>query len=594
MISSGLSEAMDYHSVDSLKSVTVTASRGNTVSRNDTISVANSFTVSEILLQIPGLQIGDYGGHSGLKSVSLRGFGSPHTSIFIDGIKVGNTQSGQNDLGMLGIENYSNVVIDYAQNSLTFNTVRPVFNDAPVAGRIRLSGGSFGTWLPSARLDFRISEKNTLSINASGNVSKGDFPYGIDGIRINNDIRQVKSGADFFGLTESGNYHIKGYFNSSERGTPGSTAWPSEDRQKDVNVFLQGRLKEIFSDIYTLNISAKGSYDDITYISSWGDSRYSQTEAQLNSSHNFNISKWLSISLAADIQFDRLESTNYDASRLTAFSSVMSSFRHERLSVDISMEYIGAFDRGEDARNAVTPSASLKYQICDGLEISAFGRRAYRIPTFNELYYVGYGNPLLKPENAWLSDIGADYYKKISRNWTIKGRLDGYFNMLDDKITSSPTIEDPNIWLPYNIGKVRSIGFDITGGFVYHTEKLHCTFDSKYSFQSATDRTPGSISYGSHIPYIAVHSVTICGLLKWKSLTINPIWNMRSGVKDAYGKEINWNTTDITLGKSFNLKKAGSFMLKFSAKNIFDYRYELTGGYPMPGRNFIGGIEFVF
>ena len=43
---------------------------------------------------------------------------------------------------------------------------------------------------------------------------------------------------------------------------------------------------------------------------------------------------------------------------------------------------------------------------------------------------------------------------------------------------------------------------------------------------------------------------------------------------------------------SLSANAAGSLTLKVSAKNIGDCRYEISGGYPMPGRSVIGGIEF--
>ena len=73
---------------DSLSAVTVTADKGMTVSRSDTIKVVAGATVSEVLMHNPGLHVMDNGGVAGLKTVSLRGMGSAHTSIYIDGVRV--------------------------------------------------------------------------------------------------------------------------------------------------------------------------------------------------------------------------------------------------------------------------------------------------------------------------------------------------------------------------------------------------------------------------------------------------------------------------------------------------------------------------
>ena len=594
LVSGGSPAGTEVPATDSLHAVTVTADKGVVVSRKDTLSLANSFTVSDVLQLSPSLLVGDNGGQAGLKTVSLRGMGSAHTAIYVDGVRVGNVQSGQTDLGMLGMENFSSAVVDYAQNSVSFSTARPVFGDHPVSASASFLAGSFGTYMPKIRLDFRLTDRLSLSANASGVFSKGDFPY-VDTLRrTNNDLTQFRAGLDLFGIMDGGDFHVKAYYNDAERGTPGSTFYPSADRQRDRNAFMQGVMTKRFSNLYTLKISAKGSYDDIFYTSSWGDSRYGQTELQLNSAHDFQIKDWWKLSLAADLQWDGLKSTGYEASRFSAFAALASSFRLQRFSADVAFEYQGAFDRNGLSRNAFSPSVDLKYTVLKGLDVIAFGRRAYRIPTFNELYYAGYGNPELMPEDAWMTDIGLDFHRTLSSKWSLSAKLDGFCNLLKDKIISAPTEADPNIWLPYNIGRVRSAGVDAVVGTDYHSDGWLFSFDAKYTWQSAVDITQDSYSYGSAVPYIAKHTVVLSGLLSWKGWSLSPLWQLRAGRSDGYGELPDWNTLDLSLGKSFSLGKGGTLAMKVSARNLLDARYEVVSGYPMPGRSFMAGVEYKF
>ena len=145
---SGLLAAAEVPVADSLGAATVTADKGVVVSRIDVLPVFGTCSVSEVLNLSSGLHVGDNGGVAGLKSVSLRGLGSAHTAIYLDGVRVGNVQSGQNDLSMLPLEDLSSAAVDYAQNSVVFKTARPVFGNSPVAGKVRFNAGSFGTYLP--------------------------------------------------------------------------------------------------------------------------------------------------------------------------------------------------------------------------------------------------------------------------------------------------------------------------------------------------------------------------------------------------------------------------------------------------------------
>lgn len=593
LLSADLLTDGDTPSADSLQAVTITADRGRIISRTDTLTVENLFTVSDVLMQSPGLHVGDNGGYAGLKTVSLRGLGSAHTSVYLDGVRVGNVQSGQNDLGMIGLENCSSAVVDYAQNSISFRTRRPVFNGRNVAGNIRMSAGSFGTYQPAARLDFRLGDRLSLSVNASGILSEGDFRYGDGAVRTNNDLKQIHGGLDLFGTMRGGEYHVKAYANKAERGTPGSVSWPSEDRQKDGNYLLQGLVDKRFTSLYSLKLSAKASYDDIYYTSQWGDSRYGQTELQLNSAHDFRIKPWWKVSFAADMQWDGLASTSYNASRLAVLSALATSFTTGRLIANMALEYCGAFDKDALDRYSFSPSIDLRYSIFKGLDVMAFARRAYRIPVFNELYYVGYGNPQLRPEDAWLTDIGLDFHRQVAVSWAVRAKADAFYNRLKDKITSAPSVEDPNIWQPYNIGRVRSAGLDLVAG-IEHRGRWSYAFDAKYSYQSAIDLTPDSYSYGMQIPYIARHTVVLNGSLEWKRWKMVPLWQMRGGRTDGTGEIPSWNTFNLMLSKELNINKVGSLELKLSVSNVFDSRYEVVSGYPMPGRSFIGGVVFDF
>lgn len=593
LLSAGMPSGADVPVMDSLQAVTVTADKGRVVSRTDTLSVRFSNSVTDVLHQSPGLYVGDNGGFAGLKTVSLRGLGSAQTSVYLDGVRVGNLQSGQGDLGMLPFDGINSVIVDYAQNSVSFNTERPSFNNGCIAGKARMSVGSFATYQPGLRLDFRLNDKLSLSANAAGILSKGDFGYGEGMSRTNNDLKQIRGGVDLWGRMTEGDYHVKAYFNASDRGTPGSVSWPSDDRQSDRNVFLQATVKKKFTPLYTLNLSVKSSYDDIYYTSQWGDSRYAQTELQLNSAHDFQIRPWWKLSLAADLQWDALSSDNYDASRITAFSALASSFTTGRFAADVALEYCIASDQNGMCRSAFSPSVDLRYNILKGLDLAAFGRRTYRVPVFNELYYVGYGNPDLMPEDAWLTDLGLDLHRNITDSWLVRAKLDAFYNRLKDKITSAPSPEDPNIWQPYNIGRVRSAGFDLMGGFEYRGEWKY-SFNAKYSYQSAIDLTPDSYSYGLQVPYIARHTVILDGSVRWRKWALNPLWQLRGGRTDGTGGIPAWNTFDLHLSKSLSFNDFGELNLQFSIRNIFDNRYEVVSGYPMPGRNFIGGVIFKF
>ena len=581
---------------DTLQAVTIVADKGVVVSRTDTVALRADGTAAAALLNFPGLGISDYGGLAGLKGVSLRGLGTPHTDIYLDGVRVSNFQSGQNDLGMLPIEVLGNAVVDYAQNSVSFRTAKPVFGDRNFAGRVGLQAGSFGTWMPSARFDVKLSERVSLSAHGAGVITKGDFLYGDNGARrTGNDLKQIRTGIDLFGVLDGGEWQAKAYYNGSDRGTPGSLSWPSDDRQQDKNVVLQGSLRKAFSDLYTLNLSAKGAFDKIYYQSAWGDSDYNFKDFQLNSSHTFRLNDWWGVSLAADLEHGALKSPGlYDASRTAIISALATAIRLERFSADLALQYNGTFDKGAKGLNSLSPSLDLRVTLFEGFDVVAFGRRAFRAPTFNELYYPGYGNPDLKPEDAWLTDIGIDWNTALGNAWSLGLKADYFYNYLQNKIISAPSKADPYVWLPYNVGIVQANGVDAALTLRYDDGNVAGGFSARYAHQCALDKTPDSYTYDQQIPYIARNTVVLAGDVKYAGWRFDALFNWRGGRFDSTGEMPDWNTLDLSLCKDFTLGNVGVLSLNVSVKDLLDCRYELVRDYPMPGRAFLGGFTFKF
>ena len=578
---------------DTLQAVTVVADRGVVVSRTDTLVIRNHQDVSTTLLQLPGVYVGDYGGVAGLKSASLRGFGSAHTAIYLDGVRVSNIQSGQADLGMLDLQSLGTVVADYAQNSLSFQTARPVFHNRKVSGAVRLQGGSFGTWQPYGRVNFRLGERWALSANVGAVLYQGSFPLETGNLRTNNDLKQFRGGLDLFGLLKGGDFHAKVYYNNVSRGTPGSVDWPSNDRQFDNNMLAQAVFRKSFSRVYTLHLSGKAALDKLYYQSEWGDSNYKQADFQLNSSHYFRMGEHWTASLTADANLDGMSGDVYNGRRFQTVTAAAIAYRSARVNFRLAGEYNGVWDASGASWNVVSPSADLRVKLVEGLDILAFGRRGYRAPTFNELYYPGYGNPALKPEDGWLSDLGLDFHRSLGA-WTLSARADGYYNWLTNKIISAPSADDPYVWLPYNVGKVQSMGVDLQAGFVFAKGNWRAVLNARYGWQQALDKTPDSYTYDQQIPYVARHTLVVNAEAAFRGWTLALLWNQRMGRWDASGKMPDWETLDLTFNKDFQLGKGMALGAFVSGRNLLNYRYDVVTGYPMPGINFLAGIQFRF
>lgn len=560
---------------DTIATAVVSAQKCAVVSRVDTVKVGGSVTESftESLSRIPGLQINDYGGMSAIKNISIRGMGSTHTSVLVDGVKVENAQSGQIDLGMLGLENVGSYSVDYVGSKVNLVTAAPQFADGKdFGGRLSVNAGSFGTYAPSARFDFRLPGNLVLSVNGRYESSDGDFTYGDGTRRIGNDIRQFRGGADLYG----GIWKMKFFYNKSERGVPGSVTWPATDRQMDRNVFVQGTVHKKFTGAYTLDARAKVAWDRMHYDGEGYSNWYDQMSLTLGSAHRFTVTDWWNVTADVEARRNNLHSDLFGAGRTSVDVKAMSSFGLERMKADVSLDWSGNFDDGGVRHNCVSPSVGLRYEAASWLDFVGTFRRAYRVPTFNDLYYTGMGNPDLLPEDAWMSGLEAEAHFS-SGAWRFRSSFDAFYNSLKNKIISAPT-EDPYLWMMYNLGEAEVYGLDSMMSLRYESS-VSAGVQAGYTWQG-----------GTPVPYQARGCANVTADVKYQGWSAAVRWCRRGVRQDSYGVEmLPYSLLDLTFGKSW--KKISA---ELSVKNLLDREYEIITGYPMPGINFIAGIQYRF
>ena len=103
----------------------------------------NTHSVADALRYFSGLQIKDYGGVGGIKTVNIRSMGTNHLGIYYDGIELGNAQNGQIDLGQFSLDNVQEITLYNGQKSAIFQTASDFGNAGSVYIRTRLSRFSY-------------------------------------------------------------------------------------------------------------------------------------------------------------------------------------------------------------------------------------------------------------------------------------------------------------------------------------------------------------------------------------------------------------------------------------------------------------------
>ena len=600
----------------------------------------NVYSVADALRYFSGVQIKDYGGIGGLKTVNIRSMGSHHVGVFYDGIELGNAQNGVVDLGRFSLDNMEVISLYNGQKSAIFQpakdyssasaiymqTRKPLFKGEKKNNlNIGVKGGSFSTINPSLLWEHRFNEQISSSISTEYMYTSGRYKFTYakkDGYdtpagRQNGDVRMLRLENAFFGKIPKGEWKAKAYLYNSERGYPGAAVreepgkFRHQDRQWDTNLFVQGSFQNYFKPWYSLLANGKYAYDYLHYLSDprldvttmYVDNYYRQQEIYASAAHLFTIYPWWSMSLSNDFQWNTLRADLIDfvyPTRNTILTSAATSFDFNRLMLQASLLYTHVDDntrtKGANAgtKNKYTPSVIATWQPLTKLPLNvrAFYKKVFRMPTLNDLYYTFIGNKDLKPEYTTQYDVGITFSHTWNNHWlkSLDLQIDGYYSEVDDKIIAMPTSNQFR-WTMINLGHVEIRGLDaaIRGEWGFGKVELSTLFN--YTYQKAQDFTdPTSEWYGGQIPYIPWHggSIILNGSYQTWSCNYSFIYTGEryeavANIPENYAQP--WYTHDFSLSKTFQWGKTG-IRVTAEINNIFNQQYEVVQCYPMPGTSF--------
>lgn len=536
----------------------------------DILQTLSVHSVADALRYFSGIQVKDYGGLGGLKTIDVRNMGTHHVGVFYDGIELNNAQNGTIDLGRFSLDDMEELSLYNGQKSDIFQSAKDFSSASTVYLRtkrpqlldgkntnliVRYKTMSINFNNPSFRLEQRLSPKVTMS--ASGEMIKSNgrykfrykrrnldntLAYDTTAIRKNSDIESYRFETAVFGRLEDGGWDAKAYFYSSNRGAPGAiVANKFEDgfRQKDYNIFAQGNFTKDFSDRYHFQVKGKYAYDKMHYIArdvtdfmgeettqgAQFDDSYYQQEFYTSVINMYNLTDWWDVSASVDFQWNKLNANRKGINtpfsypvRYTLLGAVASSFNFNKFKAMVSVN--GAFVHENVKNNAkapdkkeLSPAIFLGYKPFDEVDFNlrAFAKRVFRMPTFNDLYYAQVGYSDLKPEYMNQYNVGFTYAipfeHSVFDRFSIQA--DAYYTETTDKIIAAPT-GSLFRWMMSNIGKVKGHGVETSADLDFHVGPVNLNAHASYAYTTQRDYTKIGgkplSSYGDQIPYTPWHS----------------------------------------------------------------------------------------
>lgn len=578
--------------------------------RGDMLRNLSATSVADALKYFSGVQIKDYGGLGGLKTVNVRSLGSQHVGVYLDGIRITNAQNGQIDLGRYSLSNMESVSLYNANRNERLQSASEYASAATVYMQTKrptqttytmeYGCGSFGL----NKLKGYFALKNLLFVDAEYQHSDGNYAFRFRseqedtvGTRHNSDIT-------FYRLEAAGFYkglstHV--YYYNSERGLPGpvirrlSDQWDSTARQWDENFFIQSSYKHSWEH-FGLKTNLKYSYDYLHYLQDprtnaatmYCNNHYTQQDLYGSVAVAWNT-RYVSLTASTDLRWSDLNADVYKFAyvyRIDSKSLLSAIASYRGFEANIALLYTHISDNTRGAASPLSRLTPMYLASWHGgpLTVRAFHKRIFRAPTLNDLYYTLVGNAQLRPEYTSQWDLGVDY-----KDRHLHLAVDLYTSRIEDKIVAIP-MKCQFRWSMVNFGLVRSLGISTTAGYDRTWGKLALSANANYTCQRDRDfSSPYDPEYKNTIPYSPLHSASLIVSLGYDGWSACTSWLytgdrfalISNNKEDMLGA---WQTVDLKLSKTFTVSRH-SLQTTIECNNLTDSRHEVVKRYPMPGRN---------
>ncbi|MGH8609886.1 MAG: TonB-dependent vitamin B12 receptor [Gammaproteobacteria bacterium] len=435
-------------------------------------------SVQDVLRGVPGLGVANSGGLGKLTSVFLRGTDSDHVLVLIDGLRVASASAGIAAFEDFPVDQIERIEIVRGPRASLYGSdaiggVIQIFTrkgGGPLTPSFSAGGGSHETYKISGGLSGG-GERGWFNLSASHidtdgfNACRGQpFPPGggcftfepdDDGYR--NTSGTARAGYRFENSAEFEAHllHAEAENEFDQGDNP-----PLFNREffhnfsDTVQQVIGGKLR--FSPLASWNLTILGgrSLNELDSINNPSSTDTFDTErhsASLQNDISFGADQLLS--LGFDYYNDLLDST--EEFTLTSRDNKAGFAQYQGGFGGLDWVLGVRHDDNEQFGGATTGNVTLGYTFANKLRLTAAWGRAFKAPSFNDLFFPDFGNPNLGPEESESAELGAS-----GDQFGIKWSLNGYYTEIDDLITFRPDSTSRFGIRAANVDEARILGLE--------------------------------------------------------------------------------------------------------------------------------------
>ena len=567
-----------------------------TVINAEEIARSGAGSIADILQRQRGIEIARNGPAGTATSVYVRGANANQIVVLLDGVRIGSSTLGTANWSALPLSSIDHIEIVYGPLSTMYGAdamggVIQIFTkkgDGPARFSAAAGYGSNNTRQVEAQVSGATGGYNSFSYSLAAGKEKSDgysaSKLGASSFTYNPDKdgydKENVSGQIGFQMAKGHQVGLAFLNSKLDAQYDSGPGYDSRSKQKleNISVFTKNEFLPNWTSELRYAEARDKSGDD-SAAESWGKSQIDTKQTDLTWQNDIRFGRDNLQLLASYRDEDVMSSSTPEVTGSRNTKSFAASYNLVRGAHLASIS--GRRDDSSAFGNHNTGSIAYGYRFTNALRATASYGTSFRAPTFNELYYPGYGLATNQPERGRNAELGLRYddgVSKLSANY--------YHNKITDLLVNTTPCPDPTFTgtfgCAYNVNKALLEGLTIAGSRKFGDFNLQANID----LQDPRDETKDKQLVRRakrHASFAADYSLG--------ALTTGAEWQL-SGKR--YENAANTTTLGgyglVNLYATYQFNPDWSVLARWN--NIAGKDYELARFYATPGSKFFVGVRY--
>ena len=529
-------------------------------------------TAEELLRRATGVNLINNGGPGKSTSLQIRGSNDKHVLVMIDGVRIGSATSGVAALQNLPVEQIERIEIVRGPRS-------SLYGSEAIGGVVQIFTRKGGDGLtPYFSTTVGSRQHRAATAGASGGNDNAWFNLGVSSLDTEGYDARPSREVDHDGYRElsanlSGGYRFANglLLDANLLQVESHNDYDSGNKANADSVLSAYGVRAKYSPVSFWDVTLQVGHSEDkneNFKGSTFDTRYDTRRDSASWQNDFALSENQLLTVGYDWQQDSIsssvdypEDSRYNHGLFAQY--LLHAGRHEW---QLGLRH----DDNEAYGEHTTGSVGYGYALTDSISLTSSYGTAFSAPTFNQLYFPGYGNPDIQAETSRNIEVGLRGQHRWG-SWS----ANAFRNDIDDMIAS---VRVGGVSMAENVDKARITGLELE----VLTQQLGWNWQANLTLQDPENRS-SSANDDLLLRRVPEQIFNLDVDRRFGRIGLGASvhaegrrWDNATNTSDLHG----YNT--VELRAEYWLSHAWRVQARVS--NLFDNEYETAATYTQPGR----------